>query len=110
MEELAFVTITAEKMPKDVTLLKNALMKAGLDGQYTESEGILYLENKMGNYEFVLTDLSEFKYAASDEIPEFPSGIEINGAFNSPVAALLDLEPIFARAFPDSEFSTAFDD
>ncbi len=109
MEELAFVSIKTTEMPKNNTSLMETLIKAGLNGQYTEKDSFLYLKNEAGEYEFAIYE------PHPDEIEEgfeegFAPGVSICGTFKDPVGELLNLEPIFKKAFPSSEFSTAFDD
>ncbi len=110
MDDLAFVSINPENMPSDNDSLKQALVMAGLSGDFYEEEAVLYLENRDGLYAFIISDLSEFEELGPEILSDMSPGVEIAGSFDDPVAVLLELDAVFKKAYPGSDFSTAYDE
>ena len=101
MEELAFVSIPQESMPNDLAALQTKLEENRLLGSYTIDDDTLMLENEDGIY--------EFRLATEDDFEGSGYGVEVAGEWEDAAAVLIDLQEIFEDAFPDSEFSSAFD-
>lgn len=101
MNELAFVSIPEDEMPKDLADLQKTLENNGLNGAYNIADDALTLEDEEGLYEFRLTSEEDFEGSSA--------GIEIAGDWEDEAAVVIILQETFEDAFPSAEFSSAYD-
>lgn len=103
MEEIAFVSLNEDQVPESLEVLKEKLIAAGLDGNYSIIEFTLRLKNEDGIYQFELAD------AIEDEFLNIGPGIDVAGDFEDVAATIIDLQEVFEEAFPGCEFSHAYE-
>lgn len=104
MDDLAVIVLSEQQVPKDLKALKAILIEYGLEGNYFIDGEILQLKNEEGVFEFSIFESS------LDEAFGMGPGIEIAGEFDNVISTLMDLQEVLEAAFPDGEFSSAYDD
>jgi len=103
MEEIAYVSLSDATVPKNAEELKQKLISAGLTGDYKIEDGVLYLNNEDGIYEFGIAE------AYDDPVIGLDAGIDVAGDFEDVAATIIDLQDVFEEAFPGCGFSHAYE-